>query len=160
MVKLARVARGCHLRFRGAMTEADFAHLAELHALGEDPVPRVVLEIAGGRAAELVWRNEVGGLTFRVGEEFVKWNPRSTSVDLERERVRLDWLSGRHPAPRVVAFGADVEAQWLVTTALPGGHAVGDTWRARREEAIRAIATGLRAIHAVPIDDFPAGWAA
>jgi kanamycin kinase len=36
---------------------------------------------------------------------------------------------------------------------------VGDTWRARRPEAIRALAAGLRAIHAIPIDDFPADWA-
>jgi kanamycin kinase len=44
--------------------------------------------------------------------------------------------------------------------ALPGGSAVGDGWRARRPEAICAIAAGLRAIHAIPIDEFPADWAA
>jgi kanamycin kinase len=33
-------------------------------------------------------------------------------------------------------------------------------WRARTPEAIRAIATGLRAIHAVPIGDFPSEWSA
>ena len=37
---------------------------------------------------------------------------------------------------------------------------MGDIWRARRQEAIRAIATGLRAIHAIPIDDFPSDWTA
>jgi kanamycin kinase len=45
-----------------------------------------------------------------------------------------------------------------MTEALPGECAVGDTWRARRPEAIKAIAQGLRAIHSVPIDDFPSGW--
>lgn len=35
----------------------------------------------------------------------------------------------------------------------PGSFAVGDTWRARRPEAIRAIATGQRALHAVAIDN-------
>lgn len=44
--------------------------------------------------------------------------------------------------------------------ALPGTHAVGDTWRARRPEAIRAIATWLRAIHALPTGDFPKAWEA
>ena len=44
---------------------------------------------------------------------------------------------------------------------MPGRAAPSATqWRARRPEAIRAIATGLRAIHAVPIDDFPDGWTA
>jgi kanamycin kinase len=103
-------------------------------------------------------RNELGGLTFRCDDRFVKWNPRRNGIDLERERVRLEWLAPRHPAPRVIAAGADEDAQWLVTAAPPGQCAVGDTWRARRPEAIRAIAAGLRAIHAIPIDDFPPDW--
>lgn len=141
------------------MTGPDFAALAVQHTLGDDPVPGVVLELAGDRAAELVWRNDLGGLTFRIGDRYVKWNPSSTGVDLALERVRLQWLAGRHPAPRVVAYGEDRTAQWLVTEALPGGSAVGDAWRARRSEAIRAIAAGLRALHAVAIDDVPAAWA-
>jgi kanamycin kinase len=136
----------------------DFSHLAELHALGDQEVPGIVRDLAAGGTAELVWRNELGGLTFRIGDRFVKWNPRHTGIDLDRERVRLDWLSSRHPAPRVLSAGSDTKAQWIVTAALPGCFAVGDTWRARRPEAIRAIATGLRAIHAIPIQNFPAEW--
>lgn len=137
------------------MTEPDFSHLDEQHALGENPIPQVVVTLAGDRPVDLVWRNELGGLTFRIDDQFVKWNPPQTGVDLERERVRLEWLSGRHPGPRVIASGSDDGAQWLLTAALPGETAVGDTWRSRRSEAIRAIATGLRAIHAIPIDEFP-----
>jgi kanamycin kinase len=140
------------------MTDPDFAHLAALHTQGDDPLPSIVLELAGERAADLVWRNELGGLTFRIDDRYLKWNPRRTDIDLERERVRLEWLSDRHPAPRVLASGADDEAQWLLTAAVPGGTAVGDRWRARRPEAIRAIASGLRALHAIAIDGFPAHW--
>ena len=140
------------------MTDPDFFTLAEQHTLGDDPVPETVIRFADGRAIDLVWRNELGGLTFRIGDNFVKWNPRRTGIDLDRERVRLGWISARHPAPRVVSFGADNGAQWIVTEAVPGEHAVGDTWRERRPEAIRAIAAGLRAMHAVPIDDFPSDW--
>jgi kanamycin kinase len=136
----------------------DFASFAAQHTPGDDPVPGVVLEIADGRAIELVWRNDLGGLTFRIGDAFLKWNPRRTCVDLARERSRLAWLEGRHPAPRVIAYGEDAEAQWLVTAPVPGGSAVGDEWRARRPEAIRAIAAGLRAIHAVAVAEFPAEW--
>ena len=70
----------------------------------------------------------------------------------------LSGFPSRHPAPRVVDYGTDGDAQWLLTEGVPGGPAVGDQWRARRAEAIRAIAAGLRAIHAIPIDDFPAEW--
>ena len=141
------------------MPEPDFAQLAALHQLGDEPIPPIVLDLADGDDVELVWRNELGGLTFRAGDRYVKWNPRRTGIDLERERVRLGWIAPRHPAPEVVTAGDDGEAQWLVTRALPGEPAVGDTWRARRSEAIAALAAGLRAIHALRVDEFPAGWA-
>ena len=130
------------------------------HTLGDDPIPRFVEAFAGGRQAELVWRNELGGLTFRVGDHFVKWNPRRTGIDLELERMRLEWLAGRHPSPRVVASGSDDQAQWLVTVALPGERAVGDSWRDRPANAIRAIAEGLRALHSIRVDEFPSVWIA
>ena len=140
------------------MSDPDFSQLADFHRLGDDAVPEVVVELAAGRPIELAWRNESGGLTFRFADDYVKWNPRRSGIDLGRERDRLQWLAHRHPVPQVVAFGSDDDAQWLVTAALPGGSAVGDTWRARRSEAIRAIATGLRAVHALPIDDVPSAW--
>jgi kanamycin kinase len=139
-------------------TEPEFASLARLHALGDDQIPGVVLQLARGDIPLLEWRNELGGLTFRIGGRFVKWNPRTTGIDLGRERERMEWLAGRHPAPGVLDFGEDDDAQWLVTAAVPGVCAVGDEWRARRPEAIAAIARGLRAIHAIPIADFPEGW--
>jgi kanamycin kinase len=140
------------------MPEPDFSLLARQHTLGDDPIPDIVLALADGCSPDLAWRNDLGGLTFRIGDRYVKWNPRRTGIDLERERVRLEWISARHPAPRVVDHGSDDEAQWLVTGALPGSPAVGDAWRARRPEAIRAIAAGLRAMHAIDIREFPAGW--
>jgi kanamycin kinase len=147
------------------MTDS-FAHLAALHRPGPGPVPDAVLRVAAhdGADCELVWRNDLGGLTFRLlgrrAERYVKWNPRTTGIDLDRERVRLEWLSGRHPVPCVLEHGSDETAQWLVTAALPGSHAVGDEWRARRPEAIRAIAAGLRALHAIPVGTVPAALAA
>lgn len=132
--------------------------LDDHHSLGDHSVPEVVVELAAGSHPELVWRNEIGGLTFRVGDRFVKWNPRHNGIDLSRERVRLDWICSRHPAPRVLDAGSDATAQWLVLTALPGTHAVGGSWRARRGDAVKAIATGLRAIHSIPVDEFPSHW--
>ncbi len=141
-----------------AAADDRFARLASDHELGDDPIPPIVVARAGGDPIELVWRSEVGGLTFRAGDRFVKFNPNSTGIDLERERVRLDWLAGRVPVPVVLEFGADNDAQWLVTRALDGEMAVGDTWRARRPEAVAAIATGLRAVHAVDVSEFPSAW--
>jgi kanamycin kinase len=135
--------------------DARFSDLAQFHMLGPDGVPAVVLDLARSESVDLVWRNEMGGLTFRLADRFVKWNPAGNAIDLAREHTRLAWISTRHPAPAVIDFGSDERGQWLVTAALPGEHAVGDRWRARRREAIGAIAAGLRAIHAVPIADAP-----
>ena len=94
----------------------------------------------------------------RTVDRFVKWNPRANGIDLDCERQRLDWMFGRHPVPYVLEADADDEAQWFVTAALPGQFAVGDTWRARPSVAIRAIATGLRALHAISVETFPSEW--
>jgi len=142
------------------MTEPRFANLARAQSLDGLAIPAVVRGLAGGGDPKLVWRNELGGLTFRLGDRFIKWNPASTGIDLERELVRLQWISARHPAPKPVDYGVDDEGQWLVTEALPGELAVGDKWRVRSPEAIRAIAAGLRAIHAIQIHDFLADWSA
>lgn len=140
------------------MSRSPFTSLAAFHRLGDDPVPAVVSALSGGEEPELVWRNQLGGLTFRLGDRYVKWNPRTTGVDLRREHDRLVWLSERHPAPAVLDLGVDDDAQWLVTRALPGEHEVGDRWRARRHEAIAAIGAGLRAIHALPVEEVPSAW--
>jgi kanamycin kinase len=142
------------------VSDPRFADLSLQRTLNGLEVPRIAQTLAGSRDPELIWRNDLGGLTFRIGDRFLKWNPISTGVDLDRERVRLVWISARHPAPRVADHGIDGDAQWLLTEALPGDSAVGDEWRARRPEAIRAIATGLQAIHAISIDDFPDAWTA
>jgi len=158
---MPRATDGCGGRGMSAcdfMSDPRFAHLALQHPMDGLTVPPIAWALAGGDEPELVWRNELNGLTFRLGNRFLKWNPRSTGIDLERERVRLEWIAVRHPAPRVADHGFEGDAQWLLTEALPGVAAVGDTWRARRPEAIRAIAAGLRAMHAIPIDDVPAEW--
>ena len=140
--------------------DGEFAHLAAQHTLGAERIPHAVRELAGSAEPELVWRNELGGLTFRFANRYVKWNPRGTGIDLGRERMRLDWIAGRYPAPRVLDAGVDGDADWLVTEALDGEPAVGDRWRTWRGEAIGAIAAGLRALHAIPADEFPEGWTA
>ena len=69
------------------MTEPDWASLAEVHLDGGDPTPDVVLRLAAGEAVEHVWRNELGGVTYRIGgDRYVKWNPRASSIDLDLER--------------------------------------------------------------------------
>ena len=126
----------------------------------ELPAPVAALAVAGEQI-DIVWRNELGGLTYRVGDRYLKWNPRHTGIDLGRERRHLEWLTQHaHPVPLVLAHGEDADAQWMVTEAIRGDPAVGDTWRREPALAVEAIAAGLRALHALDHRAFPSEWSA
>ena len=130
---------------------------------GEVPAP-ILRDLSGRDAAsalvvpELVWRNELGGQTWRLGDRYLKWSPFVAGIDLGREAERSRWLEGRHPAPRVLDSGDDGFGQWLLTAALDAGTAVSVFWRAHPERAVVAIAEGLRRLHAVPLAEVPTHW--
>lgn len=123
------------------------------------PAPATVHRLAGDEELQLVWTNERGGLTFRAGNRFIKWNPFATGLDLEAERRRLEWAIRWHAVPKVLGWGADEEAQWLITSPLPGQGAVTERWLARPLDAARAIGRGLRMLHdALPVAECPFDW--
>jgi kanamycin kinase len=123
-------------------------------------VPAAMAELAGG-AVTLVWLNEAGGLTGRVDgadPRYIKWNPTDSGESLAAEADRLRWLEGKHPAPVVVDLVDGNGAELLMTRALPGLSAVDDVWVEKPDDAIRAIASGLRLLHALPVDECPFDW--
>jgi aminoglycoside phosphotransferase len=127
--------------------------------------PQPVVEVAAGRPIRAVWENELGGLTFQVGEgdsrQFVKWSPAGNGIDLLDEVVRLRWAGGFTRVPRVLYHGADDAGSWLVTAGLPGRSAVFDPWKQDPAAAVRAIGEGLRAFHdTLPVDECPFSWSA
>ncbi|MCZ1011004.1 aminoglycoside 3'-phosphotransferase [Streptomyces lydicus] len=127
--------------------------------------PRVVTELAAGRPARAVWENERGGLTFQVGlgdtRQFVKWTPAGSGIDLAAEVARLRWAARFTVVPRVLGEGADRTGSWIVTHGLPGRMAVDDRWKRDPGPAVRAIGSGLRALHdALPVANCPFDWSA
>ncbi|WP_218042096.1 aminoglycoside 3'-phosphotransferase [Streptomyces abyssomicinicus] len=137
----------------------------------EGPVepPPVVTELAAGRPVRAVWRNLLGGLTFRIGPDapedgdeavsFVKWAPAGSGLDLAAEAVRLRWAARYTVVPPVLAEGEDGSGTWLLTRGLAGTSAVDERWKADPRAAVRALGTGLRALHeALPVADCPFDW--
>src|SRR3569832_1353662 len=119
-------------------------------------IPAVVHRLLGGEEVRMVWVNERGGLTFRAGNRFLKWNRNANGLDLEAERVRLEWAIRWHPVPNVLHWGADNDGQWLITAGLPGEGAVTAPWLARPLDAARVIGRGLRMLHdSLPVSDCP-----
>ncbi|WP_129642031.1 phosphotransferase [Peristeroidobacter agariperforans] len=123
------------------------------------PIPSKVLELAVGLQPQLVWTNERGGATYRAGTRFIKWNPHATRLDLDKERVRLQWAARYHNVPEVLDWGSNEDAQWLVTAALAGTGAVMEPWISQPLVAARAIGRGLRILHeTLPVAECPFEW--
>ncbi len=120
---------------------------------GPITVPVALRRLVGAAQAPCVWRNELGGLTFRVGDDdealYVKWSPAASGLDVAGEVARLGWASPTIAVPEVVATGADDEGAWFVSRALAGENAVSPRWRADPAAAVRAIGRGLREMHDV-----------
>ena len=123
--------------------------------------PAVVVRLAAGDALRGVWANHLGGLTYAVGEppvRSVKWQPAGAAA-LAGEAERMRWARRWTPVPEVLEVGADAEAGWLTTAALPGTSAVDARWVADPAPAVRAIGTGLRRLHdSLPVHRCPYDW--
>ena len=121
------------------------------------PVPAVVRRLLGPGATP-VWRNELGGLTYRTAGLVAKWQP-AGRLDLRQEAERLMWASRHAAVPVPLEAGADDDGSWLLTAALPGRSAVDPRWLADPATASRAIGAGLRALHdALPVRECPFSW--
>ncbi|AMM22191.1 aminoglycoside phosphotransferase [Frondihabitans sp. PAMC 28766] len=130
---------------------------------GPVPVPVPIAEIAGSDTVTPVWLNEVGGITFQLGEgpsrRFAKWAPHGVGLDLAAEEARLRWAVAYTSVPRVLASGTGPDADWLVTAGVPGRSAVDPRWRAEPVRAVAALGQGLRAFHdALPVEACPFDW--
>jgi kanamycin kinase len=132
---------------------------------GPVPVPGAVMALAGEASITPVWRNELGGLTFRLdgggdGTRYVKWAAAGTpEIDLPGEAERLAWAGRWARVPPVVGHGTDAEGAWLVTAAVPGRSAVEPRWKDEPATAAAAIGRGLRLLHdALPADRCPFDW--
>lgn len=136
-------------------------------------LPQHLLRLAADGGAEPVWRNELGGTTFRLAPAgrclYLKWQPRrpvdrqdARAVDLAAEARRLRWARMYHPVPLVLGQGATSAGSWLLTQGVAGTSAVDERWRAQPRTAVVAIARGLRRLHeTLPVEDCPftGSWA-
>lgn len=124
------------------------------------PVPVPVRRLAAGARLAPVWRNTIGGVTFRTDDgRYIKYAPRALETTMAAEAARLAWARAYTPVPEVVAHGEAGDHEWLVTRALPGLSAVDPRWVGEPATAVVAVGAGLRALHdALPVADCPFDW--
>ncbi|GAA3727598.1 aminoglycoside 3'-phosphotransferase [Leifsonia bigeumensis] len=137
-----------------------------MHPLAAAPdgpvaIPPVVERLAAGDAVTPVWRNELGGLTFRLGDDrYVKWFAGGhPEIDFAAEAERLVWAGPFVTVPEVLEVGRAGDDQWLVTAAIAGGSAVSPRWLADPQRAAEELGRGLRMLHdTLPVAACPFTW--
>ncbi|PCE15110.1 aminoglycoside phosphotransferase [Microbacterium sp. SZ1] len=124
------------------------------------PVPEIVRSLAAGAALTPVWRNALGGVTFRTDDgRDIKWGPHDLEANMRDEAERMRWARHWTTGPEVLEQGRDAGHEWLVTAALSGRSAVDPRWIADPETAVRAVGRGLRELHdALPVAECPWSW--
>lgn len=128
---------------------------------GDDiEVPPSLSRLAGGALLTPVWRNAIGGVTFRTDDgRYIKHGPRNAETTMAGEAARLAWAGAYTPVPHVLVHGADDRNEWMVTRAIPARSAVDPHWLADPATAVAAVGAGLRALHdALPVRDCPFDW--
>jgi len=91
---------------------------------------------------------------------YVKIAPRRERDDTrfhpDVEAERFAWLGAvGFPVPVVVDVGADSDAMWLVTSAVPGRSAAADWDTACRASVVAIVADLTRSMHALRVADCP-----
>lgn len=123
-------------------------------------VPARVHELARGAALTPVWRNGIGGLTFRTDDgRYIKWGPRDDEANMRDEAERMRWARTWIAVPEVIEQGQDAAHEWLVTVAIDARSAVDPHWADSPETTVRAVGAGLRLLHdALPVAECPWEW--
>lgn len=128
-------------------------------------VPDVVVRLAGGAAVVPVWRNGLGGTTFRLVaaagvDRFVRVSPPGAGPDLAGEVARLRWVARWAVVPPVLDAGTTTDGStWLLTAVIPGRSAVEPFWTSRPRQAARGVGRALRRLHdSVPVGGCPFEW--
>ncbi|MFJ2552183.1 phosphotransferase [Microbacterium sp. NPDC087591] len=123
-------------------------------------VPHRVRELAAGAALTPVWRNGIGGLTFRTDDgRYIKWGLLDLEASMRDEAERMNWARRWIATPEVIAQEQDDTHEWLVTVALDARSAVDPRWAEDPELSVRAVGEGLRALHdALPVQECPWEW--
>lgn len=133
------------------------------------PVPAAIAALAEHHPLQLVWQNELGGVTARIdrpaGAVFAKWDPSGSPASLADECERMRWLAaaGDVRVPRVLELRTSAAGDVLVTDAIAAMPIVSAEGLRDPERAAAALGDGLRQLHALPTDvcPFPApSWTA
>ncbi|MBS4534310.1 aminoglycoside 3'-phosphotransferase [Clostridium sp. D2Q-14] len=88
-------------------------------------------------------------------EYYLKISPDDDSSYLISEKEKLEWLQDKIPVPKIHFFKVEKGFQYLLTSKILGEDALSRNVRRRPIMLIKAVAKGLKKIHAIDIEDCP-----
>lgn len=121
----------------------------DLQSLTRDSIWRETFEGLSGTRIFLLQRED------GTDNRYLKVAPRGSVYGLLPEKLRLDWLQGRLPVPKVLYFGEDAANQYLLMSEVAGWMAHDEAFRGDLPHLVRLIAAGMRQIHSISINDCP-----
>lgn len=89
------------------------------------------------------------------GEAYLKAQPVEELQSLSLDRDLMTWLQGKFPAPEVLAYQVYEGWEYLLMRAIPGLPACEEVLRPQGRELVRVLATSLKQLHALAIQDCP-----
>ena len=160
-VSLTWAFGGSDHRFPFRFVTLDYPVVPTPNSLPE-PLPEAVRAATVGYVLTPATDGEGGAAVFRLEASgrpalYLKGGTGRVADDVTAEMVRLEWLAGRLPVPEVRHFVRVQGEAWLLTTAVPGRSAYYSLLEQpeRRSEIVAALARFVRAVHALPLADWP-----
>lgn len=86
---------------------------------------------------------------------YLKITAKTLRLDLKREGAILQWLDGKLPVPKVLAFASSRTHEYLLISEIKGRVSSDPSFHTNLREFIRILAHGLRAIHSLDIHNCP-----
>jgi aminoglycoside phosphotransferase len=86
---------------------------------------------------------------------YLKTSPRVPGFSLLQEKLKLEWLEDRLPVPKVLQFAEDENTDYLLLSEISGRPASDDSLKKDTPRIVEQLATGLKTIHNLPVEDCP-----
>ncbi len=86
---------------------------------------------------------------------YLKIDSHASKFSLLQEKIKLEWLKNRLLVPEVLLFAEDETNEYLLVSEIPGVNASDDSLKNDIPRTIEQLASGLKMIHKLPIENCP-----
>lgn len=86
---------------------------------------------------------------------YLKIDSRASKFSLRQEKIKLEWLKNRLLVSEVLLFAEDETNEYLLLSEIPGVNASDDSLKNDMPRTIKQLASGLKMIHKLPIENCP-----